>query len=96
MAHDEDVEVYLNGVLARREADFATGDAAALKVAKNVCAVRCHQTEYGQFVDVGLLKSVAKQGNAFASPRISESPTGKITDATWFRRRHNIFHAIQT
>ena len=62
--HDEDVEIYLNGVLAARASGY-TGDyeplaifpaaRATLKPGEtNVMAVHCHQTQGGQYVDVGL------------------------------------------
>ncbi len=61
--HDEEAEVYVNGVLAARVAGF-TGDydvfpltregRAALKPGRNNIAVHCHQTGGGQYVDVGL------------------------------------------
>ena len=63
MHHDEDVEVTINGVSALREAGFTTGylehavseaAARALHPGRNVIAVHCHQTEGGQFIDVGL------------------------------------------
>ena len=62
--HDEDAEVYINGVVALRVSGFATGYeqwpmAAAAKDAlrpgKNVLAVHCHQTIGGQYVDLGLV-----------------------------------------
>jgi hypothetical protein len=62
--HDEDVEVYLNGVLAAREQGYGTdyevvqiSDAARATLrsgGRNVLAVHCHQTRGGQYVDVGL------------------------------------------
>ena len=64
MAHDEDVEVYLNGVPAAREGGFTSsyddyeirpGARATLAKGKNVIAVHCRQTTGGQFVDVGLV-----------------------------------------
>jgi len=62
--HDEDVEVYLNGVLACRDGGFQTGyddfeiearAAATLKTGENTIAVHCRQTAGGQFIDVGLI-----------------------------------------
>ena len=62
--HDEDMEVYINGVLALKTPGFITQyDAfpltpqgmAALKPGKNLIAVNCHQTAGGQYVDFGLV-----------------------------------------
>ena len=69
--HDEDMQVYLNGVEAVSRPGFVTeyeydkvSEAAkkALKPnADNVLAVHCHQTTGGQFIDVGLtVKDVPK------------------------------------
>lgn len=62
--HDEDAEVYINGVLAVKAAGFITSydvfpltteGAAALKPGKNLIAIHCHQTIGGQYVDFGLV-----------------------------------------
>jgi hypothetical protein len=61
--HDEDVEIYINGVQAAKEEGFLTKyepiaisplARGAIKAGKNVIAVHCHQSGGGQFVDVGL------------------------------------------
>ncbi|HEY1789855.1 MAG TPA: DUF4965 domain-containing protein, partial [Verrucomicrobiae bacterium] len=62
--HDEDAEVYINGVLALKAGGFIVNyDAfpltaagkAALKPGKNEIAIHCHQTVGGQYVDFGLV-----------------------------------------
>ncbi len=62
--HDEDVEIYLNGVLALQLAGFVTdyGDyeiPAAVKSllhpGSNAIAIHCHQTTGGQGVDAGII-----------------------------------------
>lgn len=64
MYHDEDAEVYLNGVLAVKSSGFIvrykqfplTPEARqALRAGRNVIAVHCHQTTGGQYIDVGLV-----------------------------------------
>jgi hypothetical protein len=62
--HDEDAEIYLNGVLAAQAASYSTNyfetninsaAIAALKPGLNTMAVHCHQTEGGQYIDVGII-----------------------------------------
>jgi hypothetical protein len=63
--HDEDVDIYVNGVFAASESGFTTSyqpleiAPAALKLlrsgAKIILAVHCHQTTGGQNIDVGLV-----------------------------------------
>jgi hypothetical protein len=65
--HDEDVTIYVNGVLAATATGFTSSyeelpltnaGRAALKPGKNVVAVQCKQTRGGQFIDVGLIELV--------------------------------------
>jgi hypothetical protein len=69
--HDEDVEIYVDGVLASSEAGFTTGYVpldisrsalALLKPGATVTlAVHCHQTAGGQNIDVGLANIVGSE-----------------------------------
>jgi hypothetical protein len=64
-AHDEDVEIYVNGVLASTASGFTTSyvpleirpaaQALLRPGAKVMVAVHCHQTEGGQNIDVGMV-----------------------------------------
>lgn len=74
--HDEDAEVYLNGVeianLPRWTQGYTetvvSGEAShALRPGRNVMAIHCHQNSGGQYIDAGLLEYLP-QGPAKVGP----------------------------
>lgn len=82
--HDEDVEIYINGVLAGSGTSYTTtygyipltpeGKAALKTNENNVIAVHCRQTGGGQFIDVGL--TVRESELVTVPPPVPETPTG--------------------
>ena len=61
--HDEDTEVYIDGILAAKAGgynaayepfDLESAARAALTPGRHVMAVHCHQTGGGQYIDVGI------------------------------------------
>lgn len=63
--HDEDAEIYLNGVQIAREPRWTTGyvevpldneATQALQSGRNVLAIHCHQNSGGQYIDAGLIE----------------------------------------
>ena len=62
--HDEDAEIYFNGIPAAQASRYSANyylmninapAAASLKPGLNTMAVHCHQTTGGQFIDVGIV-----------------------------------------
>ena len=81
--HDEDAEIYLNGVLAAKVASYNTDyeetpitpeALAALRAGQeHVIAVHCHQTGGGQSIDVGL-SAVKPAAPAFHNDYFGKMP----------------------
>ena len=65
--HDEDVEIYINGVLACVATGYTVsyelfpstpGGRKALHAGENTIAVHCKQTGGGQYIDVGIVEVI--------------------------------------
>ncbi len=81
--HDEDCEVFINGVQVAAVKGYTTSyvlapitDQAALRKGANVIAVHCHQTTGGQGVDVGLVDVIAAAGDEPTGVTRDNSPRG--------------------
>jgi hypothetical protein len=66
--HDDDADVYLNGIEAARLSGYLTqyevteitpAALAGIKPGKNVIAIHCHQVYGGQYIDAGLVREEA-------------------------------------
>ncbi len=67
--HDEDAQIYINGVLAVKATGWVEGytlfplttaGRAALKEGKNLVAIHCHQVSGGQYIDLGFVNVETK------------------------------------
>jgi len=90
--HDDDAEVYINGVLAAQADGFTTRyevvamapqAAAALKVGKNTLAVRCKYAGGGQYIDAALLDTGEKLPDpncptSADGPPAGSNPRGRV------------------
>jgi hypothetical protein len=72
MHHDEDAQVYINGVLAGSVEGYTTdyetvpltpAGKSAVKAGRNIIAVQCRQTGGGQYIDVGFVDVVPAAGS---------------------------------
>ena len=95
--HDEDCEIYINGVLAASKTGYTSdyciipmnqaGKNAIISNGNNVIAVHCHQTVGGQYIDAGIYKlsyTTALPSGSFNDNFDSGNANGWTSyDGTW-------------
>ena len=91
--HDEDAEIYINGVLAAKMTGYNTkyelwpmlpAGLQALKLdgSSNVIAIHCKQTTGGQFIDCGLkMKNYVSNDDLQVEPMPAKTPAPEFTMA---------------
>jgi hypothetical protein len=82
--HDEEVEIYINGVLAASASGYTSnwvslpvtdeGKAAVRYGECNLLAVRCRQSSGGQYIDAGLILSGEEIALDANNPEIGDAP----------------------
>ena len=89
--HDDDVEIYLNGVPAASAAGFITeyhefpvaaAARAALRPGRNVLAVHCRQTTGGQGIDVGVMATLDRPASEPVAQLAKELPADALKAMT--------------
>ncbi len=87
VCHDEDVEVYVNGVQAMAAKGYITEyrffplskeAVAALRPGENQLALHCHQTAGGQFIDAALYAAPTPQTPAAGAEPVAFSLRGDV------------------
>ncbi len=100
--HDEDAEIYLNGVLAARLQGFNNGydivpmneaGRAALKPGHNTLAVHVHQTIGGQGIDVGIIGFAAAVSSTARPTAIRQKPFAMGADLSLLQHLQD--HGVQ-
>ncbi len=88
--HDEDCEIYINGVLAASVTGYTTSYVfisinqaaknALIANGNNVIAVHCHQTSGGQGIDVGIVKLVYTDDGPTPTPTPTPPPSSYFSE----------------
>ena len=106
--HDEDTEVYLNGVLAGRASGYtrryvmlpmSREGGAALKAGRNTMAVHCKQTLGGQYIDAAVVDTMDRPAVVASKPSSGIEPAfslrGKQTlEPTSLRKWSDAYKAL--
>ncbi len=93
--HDDDAEVYINGVLAHKVKDWSNGEyvalplsgaaRAAMQPGKNVFAIHCHNVVGPQYIDVGIVAVQDNPGRLLYAQIAYDRKQFALAAAPWAR-----------
>lgn len=103
--HDEDAEIYINGVQVATVQNYTTGyeqlklggpAVSALTLGKNVIAIHCHQTGGGQYIDAGLVSASGEVNIAALINQHGQNVMGEAKTKQYLKWQADLDKSLKT